>query len=235
MDDRWAFLRPWMAPVREHLRLHRVNTRGVPLARYGGMLVDLPLDDEATLGSVRDALVLLALVSRAGACEYKRVLKTQCDLDPGQDVQVTESEASGEPRFVLSAEEDSSGEVQERAWAASSRTPWDDQALLCHTDCKRRRLCSCRGGDCGQSEQCQAVRPTAGHPSRGVRSVAGLSGMVGEFVANDQGDSDALRRVARPRSATRDGSRVRMRVRDRPGQVRRVQEADGPRRDRDHQ
>lgn len=84
-SERWDFLRPWCAPLREQLGLRLCDLDRVPTRRYAGVDVSLPeREGDATpakLRAVRDALVLLALVARVDHNAWKYVLNALCGLN----------------------------------------------------------------------------------------------------------------------------------------------------------
>jgi hypothetical protein len=80
--DCWAFLGPWRGPLRGYLHLKQQRCGdGVLIYAY-----ELVGADVHKLVTVRDALILLAIVFRIDFCAFKHLLQTYCVLDKQRDV-----------------------------------------------------------------------------------------------------------------------------------------------------
>lgn len=104
--ERWAFLRPWCAPVRGLLSVDTIATGGVPPLRDVGLTVRLPSDQQDAAPpkwrAIRDAMLLLSLVARVDTWALHHVLVTHCDVE---DVEKPPRRAAfvefSEPRLMI--------------------------------------------------------------------------------------------------------------------------------------
>jgi hypothetical protein len=105
LDARWGFMRPWCAPVRGRLALVVAESNSVPPSRAIGLSVALCKTSSEPVGaarfrSIRETLVLLALLARINRQVWRHVLVHYCELDEETDL-----EQFVEARFVLSVVE----------------------------------------------------------------------------------------------------------------------------------
>lgn len=120
LAERWRFLRPWCAPLRNRVALQPGSGSSLGPAALVSVQVRLPTRDEgATSEQLRfllDALVLLAMVARVDCDAWRHVLTAHCQLRlPDKD---TRSEHMGDlhdARFVFELEE----AFQDQDWATS--------------------------------------------------------------------------------------------------------------------